>query len=415
MFFVVKYNQAKKIGMRINPSTPGWVSKFLNSIADFHEFECYDDLYFYLKRRETGFIYGHIISFDSKFAFVTNDLSIDEKSKIALLNILFKLYLLRTEKKNHEEFIEEIVAFYSQLAPAKTHFFSRFFSGKSKQEQLEKLIDNRIQTNHNFIGKNFTNILTNTLLFMDVLAFDFFLKGNNQVQEYITQLETNVLMVASAALNAKSNKTKHEHLISKMFESSVRYSKFDAFSRKRALDYSLFKNHTLLEKLYLIDLATMCVYSDDFREPNETSFIKNMGEHFSLTENLVNETLNSVENFIHKYKHEIPYFNASNPIKNFYNQSTSTVLKLLQRNKRRILQEALQSKQLVVLLAQSTQRDLTVKEKKIVKNQVLDICKTIPSLTIFLLPGGSLLLPILIKFIPTLLPSAFNENLQNDQ
>jgi hypothetical protein len=28
-----------------------------------------------------------------------------------------------------------------------------------------------------------------------------------------------------------------------------------------------------------------------------------------------------------------------------------------------------------------------------------------------LLPGGSLLLPILIKFIPKLLPSAFNENL----
>jgi hypothetical protein len=31
-----------------------------------------------------------------------------------------------------------------------------------------------------------------------------------------------------------------------------------------------------------------------------------------------------------------------------------------------------------------------------------------------LLPGGSLLLPILIKFIPKLLPSAFNENLDID-
>jgi hypothetical protein len=32
-----------------------------------------------------------------------------------------------------------------------------------------------------------------------------------------------------------------------------------------------------------------------------------------------------------------------------------------------------------------------------------------------LLPGGSLLLPILIKFIPKLLPSAFNENLDIDK
>jgi hypothetical protein len=68
----------------------------------------------------------------------------------------------------------------------------------------------------------------------------------------------------------------------------------------------------------------------------------------------------------------------------------------------------------VILLAQSTQRNLTPQEKKAVKNQVIDICKTIPSLTIFILPGGSLLLPILIKFIPTLLPSAFNENLEQD-
>jgi len=64
----------------------------------------------------------------------------------------------------------------------------------------------------------------------------------------------------------------------------------------------------------------------------------------------------------------------------------------------------------MVLLGQSTLRDLSKEEKKQVKKQLLDICKTIPSLTIFILPGGSLLLPLLVKFIPQLLPSAFNEN-----
>ena len=54
-------------------------------------------------------------------------------------------------------------------------------------------------------------------------------------------------------------------------------------------------------------------------------------------------------------------------------------------------------------------------EKKKVKKQLLDICKTVPSLTIFLLPGGALLLPILIKFIPKMLPSAFNENSDEDE
>lgn len=77
------------------------------------------------------------------------------------------------------------------------------------------------------------------------------------------------------------------------------------------------------------------------------------------------------------------------------------------------MKEISQSGELMVLLAHSAKRDLDEKEKKKVKKQLLEICKTIPSLTIFLLPGGSLLLPILIKFIPQLLPSAFNENLED--
>ena len=86
---------------------------------------------------------------------------------------------------------------------------------------------------------------------------------------------------------------------------------------------------------------------------------------------------------------------------------------MITRNKKRLQNELAESKELVVLLATSTQRELDAQEKKKMKKQLLDVCKTIPSLTIFLLPGGSLLLPILIKFIPQILPSSFNENLDN--
>ena len=44
------------------------------------------------------------------------------------------------------------------------------------------------------------------------------------------------------------------------------------------------------------------------------------------------------------------------------------------------------------------------------QEQLMDILKSIPSLAIFLLPGGAILLPLFIKFIPKLLPSAFDEN-----
>jgi len=82
---------------------------------------------------------------------------------------------------------------------------------------------------------------------------------------------------------------------------------------------------------------------------------------------------------------------------------------LLQKNKNSLVQELHESKELVVLLTISTTRKLNDEEKGKVKEQLLDICKSIPAFTVFMLPGGALLLPLLIKAIPNLLPSAFRE------
>ena len=95
--------------------------------------------------------------------------------------------------------------------------------------------------------------------------------------------------------------------------------------------------------------------------------------------------------------------------------TTKTVKILILRNKKRLLQELSESKGLVLLLSQSTFRDLSKNEKKRVKTQLLSICKTVPSLAIFMLPGGGVLLPLLVKFIPELLPTAFNDNRLDDE
>ncbi|MGJ8738978.1 LETM1 domain-containing protein, partial [Zobellia laminariae] len=80
------------------------------------------------------------------------------------------------------------------------------------------------------------------------------------------------------------------------------------------------------------------------------------------------------------------------------------------RNSKRLQKELAESKELVFLISKSTIKDLTPEEKKKVQKQLIDIFKSIPSLAIFLLPGGAVLLPIFIKLIPKLLPSSFDEN-----
>ena len=90
------------------------------------------------------------------------------------------------------------------------------------------------------------------------------------------------------------------------------------------------------------------------------------------------------------------------------------IRQLLQKNKKRLDQELRQSKEAVRLIKKATHSSLNDEEKEKIKIQLLDICKAIPALAVFLLPGGALLLPLLIKLIPDILPSAFQDEPRED-
>ena len=288
------------------------------------------------------------------------------------------------------------------------------FPESSKSARLEQILDERIQTNQNSLSKNFSHIITNALLFIDVVAFHYYIKNSTLPDDYLKKIETDCIKIVSLALNIKQNKSKYDELVMKLFENSIRYTKF---STLESLDFSalkLNKYSELLERLYLLDIAQMALWSDQLLEENEVLFLKAINADLQLNDELLQKSIESMDLFIKEYKNEIPFFNYSNPIKHFYDQANKNVTKLIIRNKDRLTKEIKESGELMQLLAKSTAKDLSKEEKKKVKKQLLDICKSIPSLTIFLLPGGSLLLPILIKFIPQLLPSAFNENLEDD-
>jgi len=89
--------------------------------------------------------------------------------------------------------------------------------------------------------------------------------------------------------------------------------------------------------------------------------------------------------------------------------SIDEIKTLLYKNKVKLAQELKQSKEAVFLIKKGTHSQLSQEEKEKIKTQLLDICKAIPALAVFLLPGGALLLPLLIKLIPDILPSAFKE------
>ena len=78
----------------------------------------------------------------------------------------------------------------------------------------------------------------------------------------------------------------------------------------------------------------------------------------------------------------------------------------------RVMQEIRETGELTELLARAAGgQTLTAAEKAKVREQLVDLAKTIPALAIFAAPGGALLLPVLIKLLPfNLLPSSFADD-----
>src|SRR3970282_2267035 len=398
----------------INPSALAWIDRYIlkQKLAEQTVYESPE--LFYQSIRKTGFIYGHIVSFETKISIETKGLVQNEIPKVALLNTLYAIYSLTTAETDTAAFIAKALGFYEEMNPQGFNLFKKVLPNGSPSLNLEKIIDERVQTNIDIISKNFSHIVTNALLFIDVLAFRQYLIHGEIPEKYLKKIEEAVISIVSLALKTKTNKSNYDDLLIKLFEASVPYSKFSRINSQNLeeLDLSYFTSE--LEKFYLIDMAGMALWSDGKIENEEVFFFHKLVELISVPDDFVSKSIESTDEFITKHKKEIPYFNYSNPVKHFYDQTTQSVITLIRRNKNRLVKEIIQRKELMILLAISTRRDLDAREKKKVKKQLLDICKTVPSLTIFLLPGGSLLLPILIKFIPKLLPTAFNENLDTE-
>lgn len=397
----------------INPSINGWIDKFFaENRENFIDFQG-DYLSFYENCRKTGFIYGYVVQFQLKNQLEKTKWSYDEITKVGFLNTLFSVYSLEKKEINPKDFISSVYQFYKIIQPENLNFIKKMLPESSQSSRLEKVIDERIQTNQNSISKNFSHIITNALLFIDVLAFQNFIKNNELASDYQKNVEYDCIKIVSLALKIKQNKSKYDELLVKLFENSFRYTKFSTIDAIEFSDIKLLNYTHLLEKLYLLDIAQMAMWSDEKLKENENEFLKKLCLEVGLNEVILLKSSAEIDYFINTYKAEIPFFNFSNPIKHFYEHANKNVSKLIIRNKDRLTKEIKESGELMQLLAKSTRKDLSLEEKKKVKRQLLDVCKTIPSLTIFLLPGGGLLLPILIKFIPQLLPSAFNENLED--
>ena len=169
------------------------------------------------------------------------------------------------------------------------------------------------------------------------------------------------------ALNTKRKKSNYDDLLIKLFEASVRFTKFSKVNVENleALGLEYFTSD--LEKYYLIDMAGLAMWNDGEIDSEEIAFLYQLSDLMQIPRAFVDKSISDTDQFIRKYKKQIPYFNYSNPVKHFYDNASQNVVLLIKRNKNRLIKELSNNKDLVLLLTHSTHRNLDDKEKKKIK------------------------------------------------
>lgn len=391
----------------MNPSSSGWINKFGHLVdQESSKFKDFNSLYKELKAN--GFIYGVHLDISS-FIEVEHTLSEDEIAKINLLTALYFTYTFEVGKTDFEAFVNKVFEYYQSLNVSKISFLDRILSGSKTVSQLEKLIDSRIYLSDNTFSRALGNSLTNSLLYVDILIFMVYLRGNRDMMEHAQLLEYVTINIVYHALNSKETHESDEKLI-QLLGSSLTYVDLDKTKFIGNFSDLLTQNFTENEKDYFLDMACLTIWEDKALDYTETDYIFGLGKDLGKSKKEVEFELEFVADFFEKNKDKIAYLNNKNLAVQFYDGMSKNVSKLILRNSKRLKKELDQSRELVALLSKSTVKDLNTEEKKKVQNQLLDIFKSIPSLAIFMLPGGAILLPIFIKLIPKLLPSAFDDN-----
>ncbi len=415
----------------MNPSSKGWLKQYIqeyylnNDIINalYNKNEILDnEKLLYRITQTTGLIYGYPSNF-----FLVNTKKISEwndkeKIKLIITEGFLNYYLCYKNKSitkhndilnNLDHIIKNIADFYKVIFPK----ISYSAATKDNYEFVEKVIDKRINVKYKLTGNFWTSMFQNNLIFLDLAYFSRYINEN-----YITSIEEReetkllIIKIIAAAAHSSYSIEKEEK---KMFEYFLHSAHLSPGNIKLAKEY--FKNGIKIEDIELnqisswiirkfcLEIAILTIWSDRVVTENEKDFIIDLSNKLNFDEIEMESSMIAIESFVLNNADKVFYLGNKQNYQVLSKSLTSKLTKMVKKNKSMIAQEISESKELVELLAKSRNQKLSAEEKKKVKGQLFDILRTIPSFAIFMVPGGSILLPILLKIIPEniMKPSSF--------
>ena len=419
----------------MNPHKKGWLNIYFenlrNQVFSKEKFINFDqslvianDEHFYEQIQPTGLLYGHPLKFP--FLNINKNHHWNEKARMKILLVESLLYsafhynpqnnlLLETDHGFIDYFhdiIKRIKNFYQEYCPILLFSGSNSFVKKTNLVLPEYLLEKRISIQGN--KNNYWNrFFHNSLLFLDVIYFGRWINADSQRNtERHLQLEKEnmrfyILKLMAAAANANQVIEEEEKLIFEYFlysahlppekQKEAREYLYDGLHIK---DIEPVETDKWILKKYFLELAILTLWSDKSIDEQEKVFLDQLGAKLGFSPLEVEKSLLAIEGFVLNNWEDVHFLHNKHNFLLVKNRFMKHVKHIIDINKDRIIQEINESRELMYLLKEARRRPLDPVEKEKVRQQIMDILKTIPTFVIIALPGTFITLPVLLKLLP---------------
>jgi len=379
----------------------------------------------------SGLMYGHPIRPPGNYKLNMNNWNEAERMKFILLDCLINEALLFTPEKietnkQFQEFIHHtikmIFSFYQETIFVGSNILQGKQGEKSESDLVNNILDTRIQVKSKLTKNFWSGFFQNSLLFLDIYYFSQWLKTtkSNSVKNFIEvqeNLRLTILQTIASAAWANDIIEEEEKTLFNFFLQSANLNPENQKIAKAMLNDVNRQDHLpkLTEepwiiKKYILELAILTVWADRKVEETEKEYIKNLSTKLNISGTELDGSLLAIESFVISHWKQIHFLQSKHDMLIVKDRFTRRFMKIASKNKNAFVQEIQESKELMQLMFKMTREKLSEKEKRLVRAQLLDILKTLPTFVVIALPGTFITLPLLLKLLPKqAFPSAFSE------
>lgn len=367
---------------------------------------------------ETGIVFGipsHPLFVPPEFQ---QQWTSNERLQVLLFESLLFVYVVEREKLPDQQMVPLLLQFYAQYKERNSLNVLKLVFHETESMQLEKMLSRRVHIRRTMKNQLWVNYMQSSLVYIDVMAFRDYLLHDRMLKESYEQYVLTTLQTVGAASLADGVINSSEQTLLNVFVSSanINRDKLRTFNQQLKHHELTVDNIQLLEKAdklfknYLIDLAVLTVHSDLTALSAEIVFLDALCDRLELGTEQLQNTIMLIERFVIANNHQVTFLKEQSSYEQLYSNFSKRWIKVLGRNKDRFVEELRESGELLALVNKSRNTELTREEKEKVKSQFKDIAKSMPAVALFMLPGGTLILPIILRIIPDLVPSAFQGN-----